>query len=93
MHKLVKCGQIKYVYYGYKPESLIELVYYNLILVWRKRTGKANLCVWDLNSKEINKFKGEVKNILTSKKKLQRMTKNPFEENEDRTLRKLGIIN
>ena len=62
MHRVVKCSQIKHTGPGYRPESLIELVYYNLILIWRKKTGKTNLCVWDLSSGEIDKFKEGMRN-------------------------------
>jgi len=93
MYKKIECTKVKHKGYKRKPESLTELIYYNLISMWRKKTGKINLCIWDLSSREIEKFKKEIKNILTSKRELAKMTENPFEKNEDKILRRLGIIN
>jgi len=91
-YKKVECNKTKHKAYKRKPESLTELIYYNLILMWRKKTGKINLCIWDLSSKEIEKFKKEVKDIFASRGKLVKMIENPFEENEDKILRRLGVI-
>jgi len=74
------------------PESLKELVRLNLMVKLRKKKKDDTLCLMDLSIVERKQLENEVKQVLKDKRKLKKMSKNPFEENADKILRELGIM-
>lgn len=73
------------------PETLLEVVRYNLMIEWRRESGRSTLCFNDLTFREKELFHKEVKKILIGRK-LRRMSVNPFEDREETILLQLGII-